>query len=218
MTHHIHFGLDVMNRQGSSTNQLRSSDGRRLRSERSKEAILQAVEQLVNDGILVPTAQGIADAAGMPIRSFFRHFPDMESLFEAFDQKLKREYERLYAAGVPEGSLSERIALAVQLHAHNFEVNKSAFRSTKAQLWRYQALQDNYAYAQRCFRKHLDQRLPELRALPEDKREMVDAMTSYEMWARLRDHQHLSVERATSMVESMVSTLLADCAKPRDNL
>ena len=55
-------------------------DGRRLRSERSVRAIIEAALALQAEGMLVPTAQQISDRAGVGIRSFFRHFEDMESL------------------------------------------------------------------------------------------------------------------------------------------
>ena len=50
------------------------ADGRRMRSERSRDAIIEAALQLVQEGILVPTAQQIADRAGVAMRTFFRHF------------------------------------------------------------------------------------------------------------------------------------------------
>ena len=65
-----------------------SSDGRRLRSERSQTAIIEAALTLMEEGTLVPTAQQIADRAGVGIRSFFRHFADMDSLFLAADEML----------------------------------------------------------------------------------------------------------------------------------
>ena len=56
------------------------ADGRRLRSERSRQAIIDAMLKLVEEGVLVPTAQQVSERAGVGIRSVFRHFSDMESL------------------------------------------------------------------------------------------------------------------------------------------
>ena len=49
-------------------------DGRRLRSDRSRQVIVEAMLQLINEGNLVPTAQQIANHAKVGIRSVFRHF------------------------------------------------------------------------------------------------------------------------------------------------
>jgi AcrR family transcriptional regulator len=53
-------------------------DGRRARSERSKQAIIEASLALMEEGYLIPTAQQISNRAGVGMRSFFRHFEDME--------------------------------------------------------------------------------------------------------------------------------------------
>ncbi|MEL0137982.1 MAG: helix-turn-helix domain-containing protein, partial [Halieaceae bacterium] len=75
---------------------VQSSDGRRQRSERSQVAIVEAALALMDEGVLVPTAQQIADRAGVGIRSFFRHFTDMDSLFLAADEMLLDSYEALF--------------------------------------------------------------------------------------------------------------------------
>ena len=56
-------------------------DGRLQRSERSRQAIVQALLGLVGEGVLEPTAEQVAARADVGIRTVFRHFSDMESLF-----------------------------------------------------------------------------------------------------------------------------------------
>ena len=55
-------------------------DGRALRSERSRRPIVEALFALVGEGVLQPTAQQVADRAGVGIRTVFRHFEDMDAL------------------------------------------------------------------------------------------------------------------------------------------
>ncbi|MFT5573612.1 MAG: AcrR family transcriptional regulator [Cryomorphaceae bacterium] len=185
-------------------------DGRRLRSERSKKAILEACGALMKEGQLVPTAQMISDKAGVPIRSFFRHFPDMQTLFRELDASLQPSYERSFAEVVCNGSLSERIDSAVRLHAKTWEEHKPIIRSTKAQLWRYTVLQENYARWQRRIRKDLDVRIPELTQIDSDTRELIDSFTSFEMWARLRDHQKISHKKSTKLIRDLVEKTIRD--------
>ena len=94
---------------------VQSSDGRRQRSERSQTAIIKAALSLMDEGTLVPTAQQIADRAGVGIRSFFRHFADMDSLFLAADEMLLSSYEALFEVDDRAGTLSERVARAIDL-------------------------------------------------------------------------------------------------------
>src|SRR5262249_35992701 len=59
----------------------RALDGRQRRSERSRGAIVQALFELTRAGELEPTAQQVAARARVGIRSVFRHFADMDSLY-----------------------------------------------------------------------------------------------------------------------------------------
>ncbi|MFT5482140.1 MAG: AcrR family transcriptional regulator, partial [Halieaceae bacterium] len=166
-------------------------DGRRLRTRRSREAIIEAGQALIAEGILVPTAQLISERAGVGIRSFFRHFPDMESLFATVEKQGRESVEALFIGGDRDGTLSERILHAVERRADGYEDQRNAILSTAAQRWRYEILRKNYARYQRGLRKDLEGWLPELKAMSGPEREAVDAVASAEMWLRLREHQSL---------------------------
>ena len=164
---------------------------------------------LQEEGVLVPTAQQIADRAGVGIRSFFRHFEDMESLFEAIDDHIRDSYEALFINGDRSGTLEERIDGMVTRRADAFESVTNITQGTRAQLWRYQTLRDNYARNQRGLRKNLDGLLPELQALPDETRESIDAITSFEMWDRLRSHQGLSKQASINLLRTLLKTVMA---------
>jgi len=186
-----------------------ASDGRRLRSERSRQAIIDAMLGLVEEGILVPTAQQVSERAGVGIRSVFRHFNDMENLFATADTRIREQYQGLFAGGDREGSLEERLLHAVEQRALAYEVVGNHLLTTKAQLWRYPVLREQYARLQRQLRKDLDDWLPELKELAADEREMVDALASFEFWNRLREQQGLnkktSVRLATQLLFRIIS-------------
>ena len=186
-----------------------SVDGRRQRGERTRQAIIEAALSLQEEGVLVPTAQQISDRAGVLIRSFFRHFEDMETLFKAADDQLRDSYEALFIGGDRDGFLEERINRAVERRSAAFEKLKNLFLSTKAQLWRYEMLRKNYARNQRGLSKDLEAWLPELTGLPEVERESIHAIASFEMWNRLRSEQGLSETASISVVKSTLISLLS---------
>ena len=192
----------------SKPNQAEVVDGRRLRSERSRKAIIDAALALMDEGILVATAQQIAERAGVGIRSFFRHFEDMESLSEAIDEQIRESYEALFLGGDRDGTLEERIEHAVERHADAYETVKNIVLSTQAQRWRYDVLRKNYARNQRGLRKDLDDWLPELKALPRNQREAVDAVASFEMWHRLRELQGLGKKASAEVISSLLKSLI----------
>lgn len=181
-----------------------AADGRRQRSERSRQAITEALLSLIAEGVLVPTAQQVSERAGVGIRSVFRHFSDMESLFVTADELNRARYQNLFAGGDRHGSLDERIEHAVEQHAVAYEAAGNVFLSTKSQLWRYEILQEQYTRAQRQIRKDLEDWLPELKDLSPDRREIVDMLASFESWHRLRDTQGLSRKTSTRLVADML--------------
>ena len=186
-----------------------SVDGRRQRGERTRQAIIEAALSLQEEGVRVPTAQQISDRAGVLIRSFFRHFEDMETLFKAADDQLRDSYEALFIGGDRDGFLEERVNRAVERRSAAFEKLKNIFLGTKAQLWRYEMLRKNYARNQRGLRKDLEAWLPELTGLPEVERESIHALASFEMWNRLRSEQGLSETASISVVKSTLISLLS---------
>ena len=175
-------------------------DGRLLRTERSRQLIIDALQELVNEGVLVPTAQTVAERAGVGIRTVFRHFADMETLFATMDVQLRESYEGLFAGGDRAGTLAERILHVIERRATAYEKLSSLMLSTRAQMWRSPVLQKNYSRNQRGLRKDLADWLPEVAELSPVRREAVDAATSFEAWNRLRSHQGLSVKASMDVV------------------
>src|SRR5437899_7127839 len=55
-------------------------DGRRLRSERTRQFIIEAYLALLSENSKVPTAAQIAERAGYSVRSLFERFPDLLAL------------------------------------------------------------------------------------------------------------------------------------------
>ena len=190
-------------------NIVQSPDGRRQRSERSQTAIIEAALALMDEGALVPTAQQIADRAGVGIRSFFRHFADMDSLFLAADEMLISSYEALFEVDNRTGTLSERVARAIDLYGNAFDQLRPIILCTQAQLWRSPKLRENYAWHQKRLRKELELWLPEVAALPRDRREALHAVASFDMWHRLREDQGLSPEASAHIVTSLMNDLIS---------
>ena len=180
-------------------------DGRVLRSERSRQAIIDAMLDLVQQGNLVPTAQQVAEHAGVGIRTVFRHFKDMEGLFKTMDAATIDVFRDLFSGGDRDGSLNDRIQHAVEIHADAYEQTGPIMLATKALMWRFEILRNNYARGQKELRRDLQHWLPEMRKLPALERELVEATASFEYWNRLREQQGLSKKKAMAAVAMQLS-------------
>ena len=58
-------------------------DGRQSRTARSRLAICEACIDLVQEGVLQPSADQVAERAGVSRRSVFNHFADLTELYDA---------------------------------------------------------------------------------------------------------------------------------------
>lgn len=64
------------------------TDGRTLRSLRTREAIVDATIGLLEEGDLRPTAPRVAERAKVSVRSVFQHFDDLETLHASVAERL----------------------------------------------------------------------------------------------------------------------------------
>jgi AcrR family transcriptional regulator len=189
---------------------LKIIDGRRQRSERSRAAIITATLSLINGGNLAPTARQIAEEAGIGLRSFFRHFEDMDALLDAVDAHIRQYYEPLFSQPLADGPLEVRLENVVIARTEAYEHLKILMLTSHAQLWRSDALRKNYARNQKNLRKHLETCLPEIMHLPVAQSEAAHAMASFELWHRLREHQKLNITDARMAMIETLTRLLED--------
>lgn len=183
-------------------------DGRRQRSERSRSAIITATLNLIESGNYAPTARQIAEEAGIGLRSFFRHFEDMDALINTLDRQMRVFYEPLFARPFENGALALRIEDVVSDRSEAFERMKKLIMSGQAQLWRSKSIKKNYARTQKDMDEHLEKWLPELKNLPDARREAAHAIASFETWHRLRQHQNLNISDARDAVIVTLTRLI----------
>ncbi len=186
----------------------KEADGRSLRSERSREAMVSALFELVGEGLLRPTAQQVAERAGVGIRSVFRHFEDMDTLLAEVDARLRSEAAPLLAAVPPAGNLEKRARALVAHRAVLFERIAPYKRAGNLRRPRSRYLQRMHQMLVNELRAGLRLWLPELADAPADLRDAVELLTSFEAWDRLRSEQRLGAERACATLERGVLALL----------
>jgi AcrR family transcriptional regulator len=183
-------------------------DGRTLRSERSREAMVQALFELVGEGVLRPTAQQVAERAGVGIRSVFRHFEDMDTLLAYVDARLRSEAEPLLRVAPPAGGVEKRARALIENRVALFERIAPYKRAGNLQRPRSRYLQGMHQTLVRELRAGLQRWIPELSGAPHDAVDALEQITSFEAWDRLRSEQRLGVERAQAAMERVVLLLV----------
>jgi AcrR family transcriptional regulator len=190
------------------------TDGRHARSERSRQAMVEALLELLQEGNLRPSSLQIAERAGVTQRTLFNQFGDMESLVQAVAvRQARRVLSLLPEAG--DGSLDERVTnycrgLEVLLE-ETMQVRWAVVSNPHADWSGAHAV----TTAREFMRAHLAEAFaPELDRLDDaDHSTLLDALeheTDPAAWRLRRVQQGLTVDEARRAVERTVGALLRD--------
>jgi AcrR family transcriptional regulator len=184
-------------------------DGRVARSERTREAIAEALLELLEEGVLRPRAQEIAKRADVAVRTVFQHFDDMESLY---GEILRRQSERIAPFLVPldpHRSTADKVRTLVEMRDNMYALaaplrrgmvrveaaaNSKTFESALEELRRVMTQQ-----IQQGFVKELH-----LYTDPFDVLPRIEAATSFEMWDHFLRVQGASRTAVRSHMATMV--------------
>jgi len=188
-------------------------DGRRLRSERTRQLIIEAYLALLREDPQVPTSARIAERAGYSVRSVFERFPDLLSLrIAATDYGFS-----LATTQAPIGNIdadrATRIRSQVQTRAQTCERWLPLWRALNANQGESAELKSRISLARAAILQRLQiMYRPELAALDETERKhtliALEALTDFESWARMRQDHGLSVEQACNVWIRAIERLL----------
>jgi AcrR family transcriptional regulator len=190
-----------------------SPDGRVRRGAENRGRILDAVYELVREGELQPTAEQVAQRAGVGERTVFRHFEDMETLHAELNARLRREVQPILDEPQVTGDRGERVRELVSRRARLFESIAPFHRSGALQRHRSAFLRRAHADTCRLLREDLARTLaPELAGDDGWLLEALDLTASMEAWDRLRSEQKLGRDRAARVLEAALLALLGDAS------
>jgi AcrR family transcriptional regulator len=171
----------------------RAKDGRVRRSERSRELIADALYELLDEGDIEPSAQKVADRAGVGIRTVFRLFEDMDALYATVNARLEFEVAPMLRTSPSDGTtVHERAESLTNERVAVFERVGIYIRFTNRSRDRSEFLASHYRKLTARLRERLLHWLPELSNTPPELIEALDQATSFEAWDRLRNDQRLS--------------------------
>lgn len=179
----------------------RRTDGRLLRSERTKQVLIEAYLDLLRENPQIPTAADIAKRANCSQRSVFERFSDLLTLsLAAADYAFAQGMAQAVARNV-DGDRQARLRSQVETRAAVCERWLPLWRA----LLHHQHESDKLAFRIERMRDAVVARLEmmyrrELLTLSEAERKPVllalEALTDFESWGRLRERHGLSVEAA----------------------
>jgi AcrR family transcriptional regulator len=175
------------------------ADGRRRRSENSRSRIVAAMIELVAEGRITPSAEDVASRAGVGLRTVFRHFTDMESLYAALTSSLAEQYE-MWLIPFESTDWQGQLVEAIERRTATYERLLPFKRAGDAHRHVSPAIQAEHARMLGMMRNRLRSFLPAAITDDDVRFETIDLMLSFEAWQRLRDEQGLPIDLARRIV------------------
>jgi AcrR family transcriptional regulator len=191
----------------------RAVDRRRLRSERTRQLIIEAYLVLLREDPRVPTSTQIAERAGYSVRSVFERFPDLLSLrIAATDHALALGSAQAALRDV-DGDRATRIRSQVETRSRTCERWLQLWRALNANKGGSAELELRIGLARELIMKRLELMYrPELSALDGKTRKhtliALEALTDFESWGRMRELHGLSVEQGCALWIRIVDRIL----------
>jgi len=190
-----------------------TADGRVLRGERTRDAIADALLELLEAGVPQPTAREIAERAGVSLRSVFQHFDDLEALYAACVRQQHARIALLMSPIDPALPLTERVDAFVARRARLYERIAPVRRAVRIASPTSPALRDGLERMTVEHRRDVERLFaPEL-VRRESRREVVAALevsTSFDTWDHLRQAQGCSAAVARGAVARLIRGVLEE--------
>lgn len=199
-------GLDV----NAASDEDLPEDGRRARRHRSRDLAVDALLDLLNEGVVRPTAQDVAERSGVSLRSLFRIFDDVQGLHAAATERHIARVQHLFVDVDGTGTLAERVEQLVSTTSRLFQsvapVRRAAMRVAPESEPVQAQIQRARAWLLREISRALE---PELRSQDAAVVGAVEALASFEAWDQMRSGQGLSDDVARAAVAAGIIALLS---------
>lgn len=187
-----------------------TTDGRRLRSEDSKRRIVSAMLELVREGRMAPTAEEVARRAEVGLRTVFRRFKDMESLYAEMAVAINDKVDSIIGSLPTSPDWRSNLDQMVNRRIKVYEVIMPYRVAAEALKFQSSVLLDRHIEIVREERERLRTLLPESLLSDRPLIEGLEAVLSFDMWNQLRNDQRLSALDAGAVVSRIVDSLLVN--------
>ena len=185
-------------------------DGRHVRREQNREAVVEALVELYREGRYDPSAAEIAERAGLSPRSLFRYFDDADDLARAaiaHHHRLARPLLRIPAA--PTDPLAHRVERFVEARLELWSAVAPSARVGRMRAPVSALLADELRRNRRILRRQIEELFAAELAERPALLGPIDVLCSFESTELLLHDHRMSRARATAALVDALHTLLA---------
>lgn len=181
-------------------------DGRRARADANRRRIAEAMIELVREGEVSPSADLVAERAGVGRRTVFRLFDDMDGVYSEIHSLMAAQLAPTFLQPFAGATWREKLDEIIERRARMFEVMLPVKSVADLRRPASPFLQKEHEKLTQMQRKTLNAVLPE--RVADEKLDALDLVLSFESWRRLRREQKLAPKQAAAVLRQLVSALV----------
>lgn len=186
----------------------RTEDGRTLRSKRNRQAIVDAVRQLVAEGNLEPTSRQVSERAGVTMRTLFRQFQEITTLYREIFAAQEAEILANLQMDISTDDWRVNLDNLLKRRAKGFEQFLPYILSTQTLRHRHPLIEEDAQDKIKKMREVLHEILPKDITGNKMASAAIENQLSWSTWINLRQDQGLSEEDATIIIRQTVGAIL----------
>ena len=165
---------------------IKNGDGRFARSQKTKDAIVKALLKLLRNTPF-PTAEQVAKESKIGLRTVYRQFKDMESIYLSLHEECMHSLGQMFDSDIDlNKSFKERVNFAISERLTIYEEYETLFIATISNSARLPTLVNQVAESYQIMRDRFIEIVPEIKNLSTIKSDLLFTRITFPPWFSLR--------------------------------
>jgi len=165
---------------------IKTGDGRFARSQKTKDAIVKALLKLLKNTPF-PTAEQVAKESKIGLRTVYRQFKDMESIYLSLHEECMHSLSLMFNSDVDlDRSFEERVSFAIHERFAIYDEYETLFIATISNSARLPTLVNQVAESYQIMRQRFIIIVPEIKNLSTIKSDLLFTRILFPSWFSLR--------------------------------
>ena len=165
---------------------IKTGDGRFARSQKTKDAIVKALLKLLRNTPF-PTAEQVAKESKIGLRTVYRQFKDMESIYLSLHEECMHSLGQMFDSDIDlNKSFKERVNFAISERLSIYEEYETLFIATISNSARLPTLVNQVAESYQIMRERFIEIVPEIKNLSTIKSDLLFTRITFPPWFSLR--------------------------------
>ena len=187
-----------------------TSDGRRLRSNRSRRRIIEAMFELLAEGDMSPSAVSVAKRANVGMRTVFRHFEDMDSIYDEMTQEVSEAVMPIIAAPYEATTWRDRLFECLERTSNLYETVFPMKLCLNLRRFQSDFLAEQHERDILQLRSALKNILPKDITSDRELFGAIEVALDFSTWRQLRQDQKRSAESTKNSIRLTLEGLISN--------